>query len=256
MSDKMQPSFREAIRSSAVSSFPHVDELGERAPECWDSAWKCAEALYRYSTCADECPGPQADHTVRMLVGRITNEGLAALDCLERGNYDLSLIACRVMYEQHNLLTVLLSDDSLMQVFKASDSSNLMQKLRPRSVRKRLHELGAEDALVLAINDLQVELNQRVMHPALEQLAAAHTPGRVVVGPAWQPGGFLLGINEVAFALGATLARLILTDNWPREVGVPAADALAALKSGLGGLRANRLPDSLRQELPPHRWMK
>lgn len=106
----MTSKFREEIRGLAESSCPNVDELGERAPECWDGAWKCAEALYRYSTCADECPGPQADHTVRMLVGRIVNEGLAALDCLERGYYDLPLISCRVMYEQHNLLTVLLID--------------------------------------------------------------------------------------------------------------------------------------------------
>lgn len=143
-----------------------------------------------------------------------------------------------------------------MQVFKNSDPSSLIQKLSPSSVRKRLRELDAEDAIVRDINDLQEKLNQRVVHPALEQLVAAHTPGHVIVGPLWQSGGFILGINEIAFALGSTLARLVLTGNWPNNIAVSTADALTAIKNGLGGLRANNLPGYLRQELPPNKWME
>lgn len=249
-------SFSEIVRELETSSFPNADDLGTRAPRCWRAAWNCCEALYRFSTCADECPGPEEDHTVRFLVGRIVNEGLAALDCLERGHYDGALIVCRVMFEQHNILTLLLNDAEYMQVFKRSEPAELLSLSKPIDVRKRLRAIGAEDALVREINRSQEQLNQRVMHPALEQLGASHTPGHVVIGPTWQIAGFILGINEVALALGSTLARLIMTNNWPRGTSAPVSSALEGLSDGLGGLRADHLPATLRQALPEDKWLE
>ena len=247
--------FPEAIRWLESKSFPSTDDLGEKAPACWDGAWLAAEELYRFASCHDTCPGRREDHTIRMLVGRTANEAISALDCLERGNYDAALIICRVLLEQHNILTLLLHDKKALESFKRSDPSELRQELAPLHVRRKLRELGLEDIVVREISRLSSELSTRAIHPALEQLAASHIPGHVVVGPIWQPAGFLLALNELAFAEIAILRMLTIVSPFEGEAVGRVSAAIHRVTDGLGGVRINHLPEELRHNIPEDRWL-
>lgn len=248
-------SFPQQVRSLAARAFPVADAIGEKAPKCWDGVWLAAESLYDFGTCRHSCPGKTEDHSIRMLVGRIANETLGVLDCLERGYYDLALIGCRVICEQHNLLALLMRDDTALDTFKRSDHAELLEELSPRKVIKKLRGLGADDAIVQEVDKLHKELSKRAIHPALEQLAITHTPGLAIVGPIWEPAGFLVGLNELALVAAATLYTLALHSAFEGEAKHHASDALNCIADGLGGMRVYDFPEELRQQLPADRWI-
>lgn len=248
-------SFQEAARSLSAKAFPSIEDIGQKAPVCWDGAWFAAEELYRFASCHDTCPGPRQDHTVRLLVGRIANQAIGALDCIERGHYDNALIVCRVLLEQHNVLALLLTDSEALTVFKRSSHSEVYEKLAPRHVRTRLAELGIDDPVIKEVNKLTKELSLRSIHPALEQLATSHMPGHLVAGPLWQPAGFLLSLNELAFVEAAILRILMIKSAFDEQAVDRVSTAINCIVDGLGGLRIDHMPEYLRHNIPKDRWL-
>ena len=184
------------------------------------------------------------------------NQVIGGLDCLERGNYDSALIVCRILLEQHNVLALLIHDEDALATFKRSQPSELRQELAPRRVREKLKLLGLDDPIVREVNRLVGEFSVRAIHPALEQLAASHMPGHVVVGPMWQPAGFMLGLNELAFVEVATLRMLAISSAFESEASKRVALAIDRIADGLGGLRIDHAPDYLRHNIPEDRWLK
>ena len=247
--------FPEAVRRSASDAFPAATLIGRKAPVCWDGAWLATEELYRFAVCEDTCPGPQEDHAIRLLVGRISTAVIGALEALERGHYDVALIVCRVLLEQHNLLALLLQDEGSLTIFKRSEPTELRKELSPSGVRQKLRALDLYDPIIDEVDKRFGGLSERAIHPALEQLAAAHMPGRVVVGPLWQPAGFYLGLNELAFAAIAIVRLLMISSSLDDATAERASTAINRVADGLGGMRIDHLPEDLRHNIPVHRWL-
>lgn len=246
--------FPKQIRLLADDAFPSKKFLGKQAPLCWAGTWAAIAELYRFATCQDSCPGPSEDHTIPLLVGRIANEALGTMDSLERGYYDHALVCCRVICEQHNLIALLLRDEQALNIFKRGDSPEILRELAPKVVRAKLKQSDAYDAIVKRVDDVQYELNKRAIHPSLEQLTIAHTPGKIVVGPLWQLAGFQLALNELAFAVFAILSRLIIESQVVESNATRAWPAIQQILDGLGRMRVDDLPLELRHNIPIHRW--
>ena len=181
-------SFQETARWLTERAYPSAEDIGHKAPSCWDASWLAAEELYRFASCYDSCPGPEGDHTIRLLVGRMTNQVIGALDCMERGHYDNALIVCRVLLEQHNVLALLLHDNDALSVFKRSEGPEIRKELAPHIVRKKLKALDLDDIIIKEVNKLLQEFNVRAIHPALTQLTASHMPGELIGLSAFEVG--------------------------------------------------------------------
>lgn len=240
-------SFKEAIanvESVAVDATESsIDRLGAKAPTCWRSVWALLEALYSYSTCSQQCPGGDKDHTFRYLGGRATNLALGAVSNARAGHYDASLLVIRGLGELGNVTAALVSSPQALEKFKGG-----------RSLR------GTEFAVLksLGIDPLVSGrryglLSERAVHPSLDELITTHTPGANIIGPAFQEAGFLLCLNECAIALAAFIH---LTRDPTIQEGERAAilDAVETLANSIGGVLIDNLPSKLRMVIPRDRW--
>jgi hypothetical protein len=176
-----------------------IAELGQQGPRWWSAIWNFSEALYSYATCAESCAGSERDHTLRYIAGRATNVALGAIDAATAGWYDNSLLACRALGEQANLVALLVHSGEALAIYKAGDKKARMSTLGPNAVRKQLAHRGLPTLVSKARADL---LSERVVHPAFDEIVLSHNMQALVVGPVWQEAGFLLCLNEIAIALG------------------------------------------------------
>lgn len=248
--DARIPEFGRRIAELEKAAWPH-GELGERAPACWRAAWLGTEDLYKYATCDERCPG--GDHTFRYLIGRCTNLVAASMRSAESGWYDTALVVARLLFEHANLYALLAIDPEALRVYKGTDANRHRDVLAPKKVNARLRERDLETPWSARHSD---HLSVRMIHPPFDALIAAHTPGRVVVGPIFQQAGFLLALNELATAVLTLLLRI-------GQVGpdLSGDDKRALLKRGqelaghLGGVTIDNLPPGLAVAVPPDRWM-
>jgi hypothetical protein len=233
---------REAIKHGVTS--------GESAPRCWEAIWVMCEALYGYATCAEGCPGESRDHTLRYIAGRATNVALGAVQTSVAGYYDNALLAVRALGEQANLTALLVKSEEALAVYKLGDKRERMRTLGPKAVRDSLAELGVEP---IVSADRAGLLSQRVVHPAFDEIVLTHDFRGVIVGPLWQPAGFLLCLNEIAIALGGYIFLRDDPGATPTETATLTA-GVEALRDGIGGVLIDNLPPGLVQRVPEHRW--
>jgi hypothetical protein len=209
------------------------------------------EALYGYGTCAAGCPGARRDHTLRYVAGRATNVALGALDAAETGYYDNSLLACRAVGEQANLVALLVNSPEALRVYKSGDKRERMKQLRPSAVRKALSDEGIP---MIVSGERAGLLSQRVVHPAFDEIVLGHAFGVVVVGPVWQEAGFVLCLNELAIALGGYV-YLRKDPEITEDESAEIRRAAEQLRDGIGSLLIDHLPAGLAQRIPEHRWL-
>jgi hypothetical protein len=242
-------SFQEAMLGAEVAAGKQTDHkaplAGEKAPACWKAAWSFIESIYRYATCATQCPGNKADHTFRYIAGRATNLALGALSNLRGGHYDASLLVIRGIGELANVSTVLVHSPSALASFKTGRS------LRGKEFAK-LHELGVKPIVSGTRYGL---LSARAVHPSFDELVKTHTPRAIVVGPIFQEAGFLLCLNELAIALAGFihLVRDPTMSTFEREA---LRKATKALGDSIGSIRIDNIPPGFRMPLPADRWQE
>jgi hypothetical protein len=230
----------EATRARTVEALP---SLGSNAPRCWEGVWQLVEALYSFATCRIYCPGVHADHTPRLLTARATNLGLGALNALSAGHYDAALLIVRGTGELGNVTTALMRSSSAMDEFKGG-----------RRLRGREYAILGELGIPPIVSGRRFGLlSERAVHPSFDELSATHTPGIQIVGSAYQDGGFLLGLNELAIALGA-FVHLTADRNMSGAEREAIARGVRTVSESIGGVLIDNLPPGFTHPVPEGRW--
>lgn len=160
----------------------------------------------------------------------------------------------RVLLEHGELFALLATDESAMQVYKSADARQHRDNLAPRKVRSRLKERGLE---LPWIERHLSGLSVRAIHPPFDAIIASHSPGKIVVGPLFQPAGYLLALNELSLAAITLLFRVATTATDLSESGKrDLLDVGKGLATHGGGVTIDHLPDGMVHEVPSDRWLE
>ena len=101
--------------------------------------------LTQLSSCYWGCRG--TNHDVENLVRRSTNYALASLRLATIGFYDEALGLVRGQAEIANLLRLFISDETMLNKWMNSSSSERRKKFNPSSIRKEIEKCGVPPAI-------------------------------------------------------------------------------------------------------------
>ena len=222
----------------ATTTAAQVSTLGDRAPECLDRLGRSLNTLSGAAGCRWGCSN--SDHLPEALLGRAACSGHAAYRLLMSGFYDESLCLIRSISELSNLFALFVRDASALTQWKAAPRRERLSAFSPVKIRLRLEALQAP----IPIDKMRyAALCEAAVHVTPETRPNAHNPDRVPrLGGEFQPRGFLVTLNELAWVLCSAMvtgANLISTEGVAERLSISAL----ALNDCIGGVTLCRQPE-------------
>lgn len=163
--------------------------------------------LYRISCCYWGCNN--GDHQMEWLVGRITNQSLAAIRLIRAAYYDEALVLIRGIGEVANLFQLFSFKDDEFEEWSKSDLKKRLKNFSPSAVRKKLEAINVP---FLIEKDRYSKLCEVGVHPVPGQ-APGHFngTGKPMLGGIPQTVGIFVCFSELAFAVSVGGIGLIKT---------------------------------------------
>jgi hypothetical protein len=172
--------------------------LKEMEPQLEFLGWALA-ALYEVGTCNRKCWG--GPHLLESLSARVYNLGVSAYLLTVRGFYDEALNLVRSIGEIGNLISLVATEEHVVDAWVAADKATRIRKFSPAAVRRRL-EKGR--GVLIAPQDWYGEFCDRYTHPTPGVTPNMHnTQGLGYVGGIVQKDGLRKSVDEVVEKVGA-----------------------------------------------------
>ena len=226
-----------------TDEFSH--SAGEKLPATIKNLGSTLSVFYRISCCAWGCA--DGDHQVEWLVGRISNQSLAAIKLIRSAYYDETLVLIRGVGEVANLLQLFSSEKLLLKEWKGSDKRKRIRNFGPAVVRKKLEAIDCKFAID---QDRYQSLCEIGTHPVPGQIPGHFTgTGRPVLGGLLQHVGVYVCYTELSYAVAFCGTALLGLIDLEKEVKQKLFDNSAALLCSLGAFNVTNYENLLAQAI-------
>lgn len=175
------------------------ESSGGKLPSTADNLGTLLSILYRISCCAWGCHG--GDHQFEWLVGRVTNQAMAATNLIRSAFYDESLMLTRGIGEIANLFHLFSSSTDEFEEWRQSTKNQRLKNYGPASVRKKLEQCGAKFSIDQSRYQKLCEVGT---HPVPGQAPGHYSgTGRPLLGGIPQPVGIYVCYTELGYAVAS-----------------------------------------------------
>ena len=172
---------------------------GEKLPSTVDNLGTLLSILFRISCCSWGCHG--GDHQFEWLVGRVTNQAMAATNLIRSAFYDESLMLTRGIGEIADLFRLFSSSKDEFEEWRRSTKKQRLNKYGPAPVRKKLEQCGANFSIGESRYQKLCEVGT---HPIPGQIPGHYSgAGRPVLGGIPQPVGIYVCYTELGYAVAS-----------------------------------------------------
>lgn len=211
-------------------SLKHLPQLPDGALETLTKLGTALSFLDRLASCFWGCHG--REHIIERLVGRCVSSAIAALRLINFGHYDEALSLTRNIAEIGNLMFLFFEKPETIRQWIDSSEKERRSNFAPVKVRQALEALGTGVPTDSEKYGLLCEISVHVNpNTSPQSFNTAEIP---TLGGYYQERGYLLCINELAWAVatvGAPGAGIALI---PRNNAEEVVDAVVALGEAIG----------------------
>lgn len=244
--------FFEEIDKSLHLCSKSTDEFskssGEKLPATVDKLGTLLSILYRVSCCVWGCHG--GDHQFEWLIGRVTNQAMAANNLIRSAFYDEALMLTRGIGEIANLFHLFGFSTDEFDEWSQSSKSQRMKKYGPASVRKKLEQYGANFSIDQNRYQYLCEVGT---HPVPGHIPGHYSgAGRPVLGGIAQPVGIYVCYTELGYAVASCgISLLVKLEDQERKQQI--FDASSQLLMSLGSFSVLTYEELLDEALEKNR---
>jgi hypothetical protein len=222
----------------------YAGELGIRGSGLYGALARGLELWSGATGCRWRCPG--GTHDFQKLHRRALNAEYAALRLAFAGYYDEAIAVVRIGAEILNLAQLFTATPDQHDVWMTASERARRRDFAPAAVRRSLEKLSVppfyDSETYGALCEGGVHLS-----PSTRERTHDLDGNRFIVGPSGSISGFLLILNEVAYAVDCALSLSTVSAELPGAERIEAAAIKTALTAaiGAGELRMRSYSNSL-----------